>query len=272
MRTRSQSRRRRQQQVPQTSVESPNLEKPNNNQEPPNPPIVTLADNRTMAQLLEEPTEGFEDAIVVPEITANNFEIKHDHFYDEVPERPDQNQRDLPRDNPLVSVEVLRYDIKRSKSENKGIVPTEMELVLEQTQQGTSHEVSITVYQACWNKLKIKAHCILKQDKVQRIKVTSKTEDIYRMLNSFTEYELKNMLYDKMQQSRSFQEHYKHLDLYNALISSIGLDEAITKGDIYLAKVLKKRHRDDKDEDPPAKSDKEKKMRKLKDYEPPKDD
>ncbi|GJS28389.1 hypothetical protein Tco_0489009 [Tanacetum coccineum] len=30
----------------------------------------------------------------------------------------------------------------RSKSENKGKVPTEMELVLEQTQQGTSHEVS----------------------------------------------------------------------------------------------------------------------------------
>ncbi|GJU44102.1 hypothetical protein Tco_1201368 [Tanacetum coccineum] len=56
-----------------------------------------------------------------------------------------QNWRDLPRDNPLVSVEVLRYDIKRSKSENKGIVPTEMELVLEQTQQGTSHEVSIVV-------------------------------------------------------------------------------------------------------------------------------
>ncbi|GJV26418.1 hypothetical protein Tco_1379113 [Tanacetum coccineum] len=55
-----------------------------------------------------------------------------------------QNQRDLPRDNPLVSVEVLRYDIKRSKSENKGIVPTEMELVLEQTQQGTSHEVSVS--------------------------------------------------------------------------------------------------------------------------------
>ncbi|GJX52086.1 hypothetical protein Tco_0280455 [Tanacetum coccineum] len=49
-----------------------------------------------------------------------------------------QNQRDLPRDNPLVSVEVLRYDIKRSKSENKGIMPTEMELVLEQTQQGSS--------------------------------------------------------------------------------------------------------------------------------------
>ncbi|GJT43088.1 hypothetical protein Tco_0951803 [Tanacetum coccineum] len=59
------------------------------------------------------------------------------------PSRPvdTQNRRDLPRDNPLVSVEVLRYDIKRSKSKNKGIVPTEMELVLEQTQKGTSHEV-----------------------------------------------------------------------------------------------------------------------------------
>ncbi|GJU76920.1 reverse transcriptase domain-containing protein [Tanacetum coccineum] len=77
MRTRSQARKRRQQQVRQTSVESPNLEKPNNNQETFNSPIVTMADNRTMAQLLEAPTEGYEDAIVVPEITANNFEIKH---------------------------------------------------------------------------------------------------------------------------------------------------------------------------------------------------
>ncbi|GJZ36321.1 reverse transcriptase domain-containing protein [Tanacetum coccineum] len=72
MRTRSQARKRRQQQVQQTFVESSNLEKPDN------PPIVTMADNRTMAQLLEAPTEGYEDAIVIPEITANNFEIKHD--------------------------------------------------------------------------------------------------------------------------------------------------------------------------------------------------
>ncbi|GJR25833.1 hypothetical protein Tco_1102065 [Tanacetum coccineum] len=77
MRTRSQARKRQQQQVRQTSVEPPNLEKPNNNQELFNPPIVTMADNRTMAQLLEAPTEGYEDAIVVLEITANNFEIKH---------------------------------------------------------------------------------------------------------------------------------------------------------------------------------------------------
>ncbi|GKE98396.1 hypothetical protein Tco_0021747, partial [Tanacetum coccineum] len=51
--------------------------------------------------------------------------------------------RDLPRDIPLDSVVVLRYE-KRSKSEIKGKVPTEMELVLEQTQQGTSYEVSVS--------------------------------------------------------------------------------------------------------------------------------
>ncbi|GJW24556.1 hypothetical protein Tco_0038367 [Tanacetum coccineum] len=34
-------------------------------------------DTRTMAQLLEAPTAGYEDAIVVPEITADNFKLKH---------------------------------------------------------------------------------------------------------------------------------------------------------------------------------------------------
>ncbi|GKE82294.1 hypothetical protein Tco_1552294 [Tanacetum coccineum] len=48
-----------------------------------------MADNRTMAQLLEAPTEGYEDASILPEITADNFELKHDNFYDEVLERPE---------------------------------------------------------------------------------------------------------------------------------------------------------------------------------------
>nr|GEY61226.1 reverse transcriptase domain-containing protein [Tanacetum cinerariifolium] len=36
-----------------------------------------MADQRTMAQLLQAPTKGHEDAIVVPVITADNFELKH---------------------------------------------------------------------------------------------------------------------------------------------------------------------------------------------------
>ncbi|GKB82513.1 reverse transcriptase domain-containing protein [Tanacetum coccineum] len=76
MRTRSQSRNLnlQQQQVPPAFVEPFNLEEPIENQAPP---IVTMDDNRTMSQLLEAPTEGYEDAIVVPEITADNFEFKH---------------------------------------------------------------------------------------------------------------------------------------------------------------------------------------------------
>ncbi|GKC70557.1 reverse transcriptase domain-containing protein [Tanacetum coccineum] len=72
MRTRSQTRNRnRQQQAPPAVVESFNLEEPFDN-----PPLVPMADNRTMAELLQAPTEGYEDAIVIPEINAN-FELKH---------------------------------------------------------------------------------------------------------------------------------------------------------------------------------------------------
>nr|GEZ11646.1 reverse transcriptase domain-containing protein [Tanacetum cinerariifolium] len=37
---------------------------------------VMMADNRTMAQMLQAPIEGYEDAIVVPQINANNSELK----------------------------------------------------------------------------------------------------------------------------------------------------------------------------------------------------
>nr|GEX53851.1 reverse transcriptase domain-containing protein [Tanacetum cinerariifolium] len=40
-------------------------------------PIVMMSDQHTMAQLLQALTEGYEDAIVVPSITTDNFELKH---------------------------------------------------------------------------------------------------------------------------------------------------------------------------------------------------
>ncbi|GJV14316.1 reverse transcriptase domain-containing protein [Tanacetum coccineum] len=39
--------------------------------------VVTMADQRTMAELLQAPTEGYGDAIVIPTILAENFELKH---------------------------------------------------------------------------------------------------------------------------------------------------------------------------------------------------
>ncbi|GJW54880.1 reverse transcriptase domain-containing protein [Tanacetum coccineum] len=40
-------------------------------------PVDTMADQRTMEKLLQAPTEGYDDAIAVPAITADNFELKH---------------------------------------------------------------------------------------------------------------------------------------------------------------------------------------------------
>nr|GEU84763.1 reverse transcriptase domain-containing protein [Tanacetum cinerariifolium] len=80
MRTRSQSRHNSPQQeaspviVEPLRIELPFLEE--QFQEDP-PPEVSMADNQTMAELLQAPTEGYKDAIVILEIAANNFELKH---------------------------------------------------------------------------------------------------------------------------------------------------------------------------------------------------
>ncbi|GKE27415.1 hypothetical protein Tco_1442799 [Tanacetum coccineum] len=55
-----------------------------------------------------------------------------------------QNWRDLPRDITLDRVEVLRYDTKGLKV-RMGIMLTKTELALEQTQQGVSDEVLVSI-------------------------------------------------------------------------------------------------------------------------------
>nr|GFA29504.1 reverse transcriptase domain-containing protein [Tanacetum cinerariifolium] len=83
MRTRSQSRNNFPQQeaspaiVEPLRMEFPFLEDQFQEDPPKDPPEVPMADNRTMAELLQAPTEGYEDAIVILEIAANNFELKH---------------------------------------------------------------------------------------------------------------------------------------------------------------------------------------------------
>nr|GEY79150.1 reverse transcriptase domain-containing protein [Tanacetum cinerariifolium] len=58
-------------------IENPYLEDQFQEDPPKDPPEVLIADDRTMAELLRAPTEGYEDAIVIPKIAANNFELKH---------------------------------------------------------------------------------------------------------------------------------------------------------------------------------------------------
>ncbi|GJW61670.1 hypothetical protein Tco_0111005 [Tanacetum coccineum] len=58
--------------------------------------------------------------------------------------RESQNRRDLPRDIPLDRIEVLMYDTKGVKA-RMGIMQTKTELTLEQTQQGVSNEVLVSI-------------------------------------------------------------------------------------------------------------------------------
>nr|GEY81529.1 reverse transcriptase domain-containing protein [Tanacetum cinerariifolium] len=41
------------------------------------PPVAMMTDNRTMAEMLRAPTEGYAEAIAVPPILAEQFELKH---------------------------------------------------------------------------------------------------------------------------------------------------------------------------------------------------
>nr|GEW22971.1 reverse transcriptase domain-containing protein [Tanacetum cinerariifolium] len=83
MRTRSQSRNNFAQQEASPDIVEPLriellfLEDQFQEDPPEDPPEVPMANDQTMAELLQAPTEGYEDVIVIPEIAANNFELKH---------------------------------------------------------------------------------------------------------------------------------------------------------------------------------------------------
>nr|GEZ99335.1 reverse transcriptase domain-containing protein [Tanacetum cinerariifolium] len=82
MRTRSRSRSRNnspQREASPAIVEPLRIELPflEDQFQEDTPPESPMADNRTMAELLQAPIQGYEDAIIIPEITANNFELKH---------------------------------------------------------------------------------------------------------------------------------------------------------------------------------------------------
>nr|GEY29785.1 hypothetical protein [Tanacetum cinerariifolium] len=64
--------------------------------------------------------------------------------------------------------------------------------------------------------------------------------------DTFIEDKLKQKLYDMMQKSRSFLAHEKHLELYNALMNSMGVYESVAKG------VIPSQHKRSHDgQDPP---------------------
>ncbi|GJU50534.1 hypothetical protein Tco_1220089 [Tanacetum coccineum] len=102
-------------------------------------------------------------------------------------------------------------------------------------------------------------------------KSSSQPKSTYEAAVSLTEFELKKILLDKMQKSKSYRAAQEHRDLYDALVKSYKLDKDLFEsyGKAY---SLKRDCEDkDKDEDPPAGSDQGlKKQKTSKDVEPSK--
>ncbi|GJU41295.1 hypothetical protein Tco_1194252 [Tanacetum coccineum] len=83
-------------------------------------------------------------------------------------------------------------------------------------------------------------------------KSSSQPQSTYEAVASFTEFELKKILLDKLEKSKSYRAAEQHRDLCDALVKSYQLDKDLfdSYGKTY---SLKKGHEDkDKDEDPPA--------------------
>ncbi|GKE83547.1 hypothetical protein Tco_1557289 [Tanacetum coccineum] len=101
-------------------------------------------------------------------------------------------------------------------------------------------------------------------------KSSSQPQLTYESATSLTEFELKKILLDKFEKSKSYRAVELHRDLYDALVKSYQLDKNLF--DSYGKAYSLKRGREDKDkdEDPPAGSDQGLKKRKTsKDAEPP---
>ncbi|GJW09559.1 hypothetical protein Tco_1575386 [Tanacetum coccineum] len=99
-------------------------------------------------------------------------------------------------------------------------------------------------------------------------KVSSQPHSTYEVASTLTEFELKKILLDKIEKSKSYLAAPEHRDCYDSLKKSYDLDkDFFFSYDVY---SLKRSRKDkDKDEDPSAGSDRGLKKRKLsKDAEP----
>ncbi|GJS59146.1 hypothetical protein Tco_0653930 [Tanacetum coccineum] len=100
-------------------------------------------------------------------------------------------------------------------------------------------------------------------------KSSSQPQSTYEAATSLTEFELKKILIDKLEKSKSYRAAEEHRNLYDALIKSYQLDKDLfdSYGKVYSLK--RSREDKDKDEDPPAGPDQWLKKKKTsKDAEP----
>ncbi|GKB24646.1 hypothetical protein Tco_0864047 [Tanacetum coccineum] len=99
---------------------------------------------------------------------------------------------------------------------------------------------------------------------------SSQAQSSLQAAKSLSEYELKMILFEKIDNSCSYLTHDKHQALFDALLNSMSLDDAIARGQADLEKVLRKRDHDDEDPSAGPNQDKMTKRRRTKEFEPSK--
>ncbi|GKB66927.1 hypothetical protein Tco_0928339 [Tanacetum coccineum] len=102
-------------------------------------------------------------------------------------------------------------------------------------------------------------------------KYSSQPQSTYEAISSLNEFELKKILLDKLEKSKSYRVAEEHRNHYDALVKSYQLDKDLSDSYGETHSLKRNRKDKDKDEDPPAGSDQGLKKRKTnKDSEPSK--
>ncbi|GKC09927.1 hypothetical protein Tco_1001537 [Tanacetum coccineum] len=102
-------------------------------------------------------------------------------------------------------------------------------------------------------------------------KSSSQPKSTYEAAESLTKFELKKILLDKLQKSKSYRGAKEHRDLYDAPVKSYQLNKDLFESYCEAYSLKRDCEGKDKDKDPPAGSDQGLKKRKTsKDAEPPK--
>ncbi|GJW78416.1 hypothetical protein Tco_0140098 [Tanacetum coccineum] len=94
-------------------------------------------------------------------------------------------------------------------------------------------------------------------------KSSSQPQSTYEAAASLTEFELKKILFDKMQKSQSYRGAQQHKELYDGLVKSYKLNKDLFESYGKTYSIKRDREYKDKDEDPPAGSDQGLKKRKT---------
>ncbi|GKA19908.1 hypothetical protein Tco_0699823 [Tanacetum coccineum] len=101
-------------------------------------------------------------------------------------------------------------------------------------------------------------------------KSSSQAQSSLKAAESLSEYQLENILFEKIEKSHSYLTHDKHQALYDSLFNSLCLDDVIARGQVDPEKILRKRDRDDEDPSAGPKRGKKTKRSRTKESEPSK--